>query len=97
MNPSELTTVVLNILQENTDKLSTEKEFHRGMNDLGISQNRSGVHVSDGSAETTNKIHAKLVGMGYHHDAILGEYNKPVGKTFHVVKVKNKTVSSRFL
>lgn len=97
MNPSELTNVVLNILQENTDKMTVENEFHRGMNDLGIAQNRHGVHMSDGTSETANKIHQKLVGMGYQHDTTLGEYNKPVGKTFHVVKVSGKKVSHRFL
>ena len=97
MNPQELTQTVVSIIETTSNKIGVENDFNREMNSIGVSQTSSGIHKFDGTADTANKIHSHLIKLGYVHDDILGEYNKPVGKTFHVVKVSNKSVAHRFL
>ena len=97
MNPQELVNTVKDILESHENQTKVESDFHQAMQAIGSKKNNNGTHTTDGLANTQNKIHAKLKQMGYEHDTTLGEYNKPVGKSFHVVKIKGKTITHRFL
>ena len=97
MAPSELISTVKLILESVENQNKVESDFHQALQAIGTKKNNNGTHTSDGLATTANKIHTKLKQMGYERDTTLGEYNKQVGKTFHVVKLKGNTITQRFL
>lgn len=97
MNPQELVNTVKQIIESTENQIKVESDFHSALREVGTKRNNNGTHTTDGSANTHNKVHDKLKQAGYEHDTTLGEYSKPVGKTFHVVKIKGKTITHRFL